>query len=191
MINEPAVPWVFRVQLEHTPSLNDPEGAADFYQALGTMVVAWSRLETHFLACVLNILATEATKGRSQKFPMAWDERTRIWKEAFCVSPALKQYEARALAFLAEIKEVQDDRNMLVHGFWEPFDVGVPVRSTLVVVRHKKGTINGVSHWRGTISTNHIIEVTQKADRLNIGLQMLSGILSVERGHPPPFARTL
>jgi hypothetical protein len=48
----PYTPWLFRIQLEHTPSLNDPKGSRDFYEALGVLVVAWGRLEGHFLACV-------------------------------------------------------------------------------------------------------------------------------------------
>jgi hypothetical protein len=34
----PDTPWLFRIQLEHTPSLNDPKGSRDFYEALGLLV---------------------------------------------------------------------------------------------------------------------------------------------------------
>jgi hypothetical protein len=119
-MEETPKPWLFRLQLEHTPSPNDPEGAAEFYQAIGTMIVAFGRLEMHFLACVLSILATEPTSELSQKLPMAWNERERIWTDAFRLAPALRTHETAALSFLEELKVVADDRNILVHGMWEP-----------------------------------------------------------------------
>jgi hypothetical protein len=186
----PYTPWLFRIQLEHTPSLNDPKGSRDFYEALGVLVVAWGRLEGHFLACVLAILATPATQGLGKKIPMAWDERKRIWSEAFGLSTSLQPYKAEADAFLLELEQVQDDRNKLIHGLWEPFRYTDPVSADLIVLRHEKGTSNGVSHWRGTISTTTILEVAREADRLNIALQKLSGILSAERGSPAPATYT-
>jgi hypothetical protein len=181
----PDMPWLFRVQSEHTPSLNDPKGSRDFYEALGVLVVAWGRLEGHFLACVLAILATPATQALGTKFPRVWDERKWIWSEAFRLSTSLQPYKAEADAFLLELEQVQDDRNMLIHGLWEPFRHTDPVSADLIVLRRAKGTSNGVSHWRGTISTIAILEVAREADRLNIALQKLSGILSAERGSSP------
>jgi hypothetical protein len=128
----PYTPWLFRIQLEHTPSLNDPKGSRDFYEALGVLVVAWGRLEGHFLACVLAILATPATQALGRKIPMAWDERKRIWSEAFRLSPSLQSYKAEADTFLLELEQVQDDRNMLIHGLWEPFGYTDPVSADLV-----------------------------------------------------------
>jgi hypothetical protein len=186
----PYTPWVFRVQLEHTPSFNDPKGSRDFYKALGVLVVAWGRLEGHFLACVLAILATPATQALGKKIPMAWDERKRIWSAAFSFSTSLQPYKAEADAFLVELEQVKDDRNMLIHGLWEPFEHTDPVSADLIVLRHEKGTSNGVSHWRGRISTATILEVAREADRLNIALQKLSGILSAESGSPPPATYT-
>jgi hypothetical protein len=186
----PDTPWRFRIQLEHTPSFNDPKGSRDFYEALGLLVVAWGRLDGHFLACVLAILATPATQALGEKMPMAWDERKKIWSKAFSLSTSLQPYKAEAHTFLLELEQVQDDRNRLIHGLWEPFRYTDPVSADLIVLRHEKGTSNGVSHWRGTMSTTNIIEVARKADRLNIALQKLSGILSAERGSPPPATYT-
>ena len=61
-------PAYIRLQLEHTPSPNDPEGAPRFYQALGTFVMAWGRLEGHFLSCLLDMIQTPAL-GLPQRFP--------------------------------------------------------------------------------------------------------------------------
>jgi hypothetical protein len=177
----PDMPWRFRIQLEHTPSFNDPKGSLISMKRFGLLVVAWGRLDGHFLACVLAILGAPATQALGKKMPMAWDERKKIWSEAFRLSTSLQPYKAEADVFLLEIEQVQDDRNRLIHGLWEPFGYTDPVSADLIVLRHEKGTSNGVSHWRGTISTTHILEVAREADRLNIALQKLSGIISAEQ----------
>ena len=61
---EPSKPLLFRHYLEHTPSPNDPEGASEFYQALGIFVMAFGRLEGHFLMCILRILTSQNLGGR-------------------------------------------------------------------------------------------------------------------------------
>jgi hypothetical protein len=187
-MEEPSKPWLFRIQIEHTPSFNDPIGAQQFYQALGTLIVAWGRLENHFLACVMAILATNATKDLSQKLPIAWTEREKIWKDAFCLSDDLRPHKLAALAFLAEMHDVAKARSKLVHGLWEPFNPTTPptpISIGLVVLSRKTETKNGVTHWRGNVATSQVIELYQTADRLNIELQALSGVLSARRGMPP------
>jgi len=188
-MEEPHKPWLFRIQLEHTPSLNDPIGAQQFYEALGALVVAWGRLENHFLGCIMAILATDATKDLSQKLPMAWTEREKIWKDAFCLSDDLRSHKQTALVFFAEMHAVAKARNKLIHGLWEPFNPAtppMPVSIGLMVLSHITGTKNGVRHWRGNVTTSQVIRIYQTADRLNIELQELSGILSARRGMPPP-----
>jgi hypothetical protein len=185
MEDEPK-PWLLRVQLDHTPSFNDPIGASEFYKALGIAVVAWGRLENHFLACIMAILANKETKWQAQKLPMAWAERERIWKDAFNMSPSLKPHEPAALAFLAEMHDVAEHRSRLVHGLWEPFNpptARLPISAGLVVLSHRKKTKCGVDFWRGSVGIVHLKEVSQEADRLNIELLALSAILTAAQ--PP------
>jgi hypothetical protein len=180
-MEETPKPWLFRFQLEHTPSPNDPKGAAEFYQALGTMVVAFGRLEMHFLACVLSMLATEPTNKLAQKLPMAWAERERIWRDAFHSSPALVEHETAALSFLKDLNIVSENRNKLVHGLWETFNRGPPVSAGLFVMRHEKKSKNGVTTWRGNVSTDDIKQVAVDADKLNMDLQAFSALLTAGR----------
>jgi hypothetical protein len=182
---ESATSWLFRLQLEHTPSPSDPKGSDEFYQNLGTLVVAFGRLENHYLACIMAILATAATKELSKKLPMSWEERGEIWRDAFANSAALKTHQAAAMEFFADFKETTKDRNKLIHGLWERFIPGSPVTAGLTVIRRKKGTRDGVYRWHGTVSTEQIKQVAREADQLNIKLQNLSAILIAERGQPP------
>jgi hypothetical protein len=184
-MEEPPNPWLFRLTLERTPSPYDPKGAGEFYQALGTMMVAWGRLEGHFLTCIITILATEATKSLSRKIPMTWQERARIWKDAFRLSPALKPHEPTALAFLEEIQDVAQDRHAIAHSLWERFNPGPPLSAGIILINHKKGTPDGIDFQRATITTDELNQIAQKASRLNIELQVFSAILIAERGPAP------
>lgn len=78
-----------------------------------------------------------------------------------------------------------DDRNRIVHGLWEGFNVGPPLNATTVSIKHKKGTQDCIELRRSIIALDQIIAVAQKASRLNIELHGLSAILSAERGPPP------
>jgi hypothetical protein len=197
MEDAPVKPFLFRLQLEHTPSPNDPPGARAFYRALGIMIVAWGRLEGHFLSCILVIMATEATRGLARKTPTAWEERTRIWKDAFRISPALKPHEPAALKFLTEIQDVAKDRHAIVHGLWERFNPISPtsplspISAGIVLIKHKKGTKDDIDFRRATFTIGQIREIAQKANRLNMELQTLTSILNAERGQPPQDVQTL
>jgi hypothetical protein len=182
---EPSKPLLFSLYLEHTPSPNDPVGASEFYQALGILVMAFGRLESHFLTCILHILQTPATSGLSTKLPQAWSEHAKIWKAAFRTSPALNLHKKDALNFLTEMQDVADYRNRIIHGLWEGFNIGLPLSAMNVSIKHKKGTTDGIELRRTIIALDQVIAVARKASRLNIELISLSSILEAERGRPP------
>jgi hypothetical protein len=180
-------PTLFRLALHHTPSPVDPEGAAELYQAIGTLIVAWGRLETHFLACIIAILQIPSTKGLSRKLPNAWDEWTKIWKDAFRISPDLKPYETTALQFLDEMQNVAELRNVIVHGLWEEFSAGPPVSAQVIRIKRRKDLPGGLEFFKSDPLTPRLVRsATQKASDLNIGLQTLSSILTALRGPLPP-----
>ena len=182
---EPLKPILIRLQLEHTPSPNDPEGAPAFYQALGIFVMAFGRLEGHFLMCILHILQTQATLGLSKKLPQALTEQAKIWTDAFRISPTLNSHEKDALDFLKEMQDVAVDRNRFVHGLWEGFNPGMPLSANNVSIKHRKETESGITFRRTTITINQLIMAAQKASRLNIALFPFSTLLAVEHGTPP------
>jgi hypothetical protein len=182
---EPLKPTLIRLQLEHTPSPNDPEGASEFYQALGIFVMAFGRLEGHFLMCILRILQTPATMGLSKILPQALTEQARIWADAFRISAALNQHEKDALDFLKEMQDAAIDRNRFVHGLWEGFNHGVPLSADNVSIKYVKKTIDSVALRRATITIDQLAKAAQRASRLNIALLPLSTLLAVEQGPPP------
>jgi hypothetical protein len=177
-------PWLLCLQLENTPSVHDPKGATEFYQALGTFIVAWGRLETHFIACILSIVATDATKELAQRIPNAWSKRSKIWQKAFRISSVLKPHEKEA-TFLEQMNAIAEIRHKLVHGFWEPFNHGEPTSINVHSIKHLTGSENGVDHSKMMITTFDLQQHTREADTLNIGLQRLSLLLKEARGPIP------
>jgi hypothetical protein len=185
---EPLKPTLIRLQLEHTPSLNDPGNAPEFYQALGQLVIAWGRLEAHLLACILNILQTPATAG--ERLPQFSAEHLKLWRDAFCESPALKPYEREAADFADRMQELAALRNPIIHGHWEPFNHTTPLTAGVINIKQAKGT-DIIEIKRIAVSTDRLLELAYEASKMNIELLRFSSILSVERGKPPPDVHTL
>jgi len=131
------------------------------------------------------IMATKATSGLAKKLPNAWDERKRIWKEAFRTSPALKPHEPDALKFLAELEDVAKDRHTIFHCSWERLNAGPPLNAKIAILRPTKGDKDSFDFSRETITINQVRGVAQKASRLNIELKPWSDLLSAQRGPLP------
>src|ERR1700682_3912862 len=99
-------PGMLRITVEHTPSPTDPEGADEFYKALGILIVAWGRLEGHFVVCLLMLLNLQGGKELGDQLPMPFDRRATVWRKAFETMPPLQPFRQIALTLLAEIKDV-------------------------------------------------------------------------------------
>jgi hypothetical protein len=70
----------FTINLEYTPSPNDPEGAHEFYMSLGILMIAWGRLDGHFSACVKTILDLADQPQFPKQIPWPWEQRANIWE---------------------------------------------------------------------------------------------------------------
>ena len=183
---EPLKPTLIRLQLEHTPSPNDPGNAPKFYQALGQLVIAWGRLEAHLLACILNILQTPATAGK--RLPRSSAEHLKLWRDAFYESPALKPYERETADFADRMQELADFRNPIIHGHWEPFDHITPLSADVLNIKEAKetDTFDGeerhiIEIKRITVSTDRLIELAYEASKMNIELLRFSSLSAGSR----------
>ena len=179
---------MLKITIEHTPSPSDPEGADEFYTALGILIVAWGRLEGHFVVCLLMLLNLPGGKALGDQLPMQFDRRATVWRKAFETMPALQAFRDVALDFLAEIKDVASDRNTVVHALWEPFAPNEPLTIDIVTIRHKNKTKDGLDVRRHTVTTAMLKEIGEKANRLNLTLTRLSQFLTRYRSsqNPPP-----
>jgi hypothetical protein len=179
---------MLRITIEHTPSPNDPEGADEFYKALGILIVAWGRLEGHFVACILMLLNLPGGNELGEKLPMAFDERATVWRKAFETMVRLQPFREDALRLLADIKDVASDRHTVVHALWEKFEPGDSLSIGTLTIKHKNKTKNGLETRRNRITTAMVKEVGQKANRLNLEMIPLSQFLTGYRSvtNPPP-----
>lgn len=179
---------LLRIAIEHTPSPTDPEGADEFYKALGILVVAWGRLEGHFVTCLLTLLNLPGGKELGERLPMQFDERATVWRKAFEKMVPLQPFRENALRLLEEIKDVASDRNAVVHALWEKFEPGEPLSIGILTIKHKNKTKNGLETRRNKVTTAMLREVGEKANRLNLTLIPLSTFLTWYRSemNPPP-----
>jgi hypothetical protein len=179
-------PIVIRYQLEHTPSPNDPEDAPRFYQALGIFVMAWGRLEAHFLACILDMIQTPRLQ-LSQKFPHNSDY-IKIWDDAFTKLP-LRDHQTEALEFSIRLSLLGDKRSKIIHGHWEPFNrPPVSVLSADVVTLRRKSKTEFKIH-RFSVNTDFLLDLAREASEMNMQLYKFKQIVSAVRGPRPSSAR--
>ena len=113
---------MLRITIEHTPSPTDPEGSDELYKALGIMIVAWGRLEGQFVVCLLMLLNLPGGKELGDQLPMPFDRRATMWRKAFETMAPLHPFKESALTLLEGIKDVADDRHLIVHALWEAFN---------------------------------------------------------------------
>jgi hypothetical protein len=181
-------PGLLRITIEHTPSPNDPEGADEFYKALGILIVAWGRLDGHFVACLLMLLNLPGGQELGERLPMSFDERAKAWRKAFETMAALQPFKENALQLLADIKDVATDRHAVAHALWEKFDRSEPISIGILTIKHKNKTRNGLETRRHTVTTAMLKAVGEKANRLNLDLIPLSRFLTQYRAalNPPP-----
>jgi hypothetical protein len=181
-------PGLLRITIEHTPSPNDPEGADEFYKALGILIVAWGRLEGQFVVCLLTLLNLPGGKELGERLPMTFDERATVWRKAFETMVPLQSFRENALLLLSEIKDVASDRNAVAHALWEKFEHSEPISIEIVTIKHKKGSKNGLETRRNTVTTAMLKEIGEKANNLNLAMAPLSYFLTWYRSslNPPP-----
>ncbi|HEY5279037.1 MAG TPA: hypothetical protein VIJ67_04725 [Pseudolabrys sp.] len=185
---EPPEPFLLRVNVEPTPSLNDPRGVDEFYKALGILMIAWGRLEGHFVVCLLTILAAPGGHLLGRNVPLQWSERAKMWRKAFDTLAPLQGMRPSASEFLTEIEDLAVDRNAIVHALWEPFDPGHPPSVGIVSIKKKIGVVDGLDIKRASITLATIRNIGSRMNELNLRLMDFSRFLTDwRRKEAPPF----
>jgi hypothetical protein len=184
-------PSLLRTYVEPAPSPTDPPGSGDFYAALGIAIVAWGRLEGHFTGTIVTILNIASHKRIGKRLPMKWERLVEVWRTAFETVPALAASRPMADRFIVQLDELAQYRNRLIHGYWELFDPGPPLRIDLTSVRAQKGTDAGMLFSRGSITIDWLQEFTTQVNQLNVALLELARPIMTLRGAPPKPLRRL
>jgi hypothetical protein len=179
------------VPVEATPSLNDPANADEFYRALGIAMVAWGRLEGHFISGLLLIINIRDHDNEGARLPMKWERQAELWNSAFEKMHALKPLQDEAHDFLKQMNELTQIRNAFSHALWEKFFAEPPIGMSFKSVRPKPGTGDTILVRVGGMTANGLLEFAQRAGELNFKLVRLTDALSELRGIAPPGAAIL
>ncbi len=178
-------PSLLRTYVEPAPSPSDPPGSGDFYAAIGIALVAWGRLEGHFTLLIITILNIASHRRIGKRLPMRWERLVEVWRTAFETVPALTASRPMAERFITQLDELAQLRNRLIHGYWELFDPGPPIRIELTSVRAHTGTEDGMLFTRGAITLNWLQQFATQANQLNLALLALGQPIMALRAAPP------
>jgi hypothetical protein len=177
------IPIGFKVPVGITPSSSDPPDADQFYHALGMAMVAWGRLEGHFITGLVLIISIEGHDFSDRRLPIKWEQQEKAWAHAFDSLEALKSLIASSNEFLKEMDDLAKDRNAFVHALWGRF-LTEPVRMDYRSLRPASGAMVGLRF--GEVSTDYLIGFVKRASELNMKLLLLTQALAAMRGAAPP-----
>ena len=151
-------------------------------------MVAIGRLENHFLSAVINIIGLPETAHLARRFPMAFSQRKEIWEKAFVSSSALRPMQSEAVAFIAQMADMSEDRRLIAHGQWGDFAPDEPLRIAVTILSHKEGTKYGIAVERAELSVDQVVTIADRANELNALLFRISKFIFAEREKigPPP-----
>jgi hypothetical protein len=151
--------------------------------------VAWGRLEGQFLACLMVVIQIANDKHIGTKLPMKIKPQADLWKDAFDRIPSIKPFKRAAVTFFAEFDDLSDDRNLMVHAFWEAFTPNSPLAIKILKIKAVSGAL--VETRRTSISINELGKFTAKANSLILDLTKILDALSRLHGVLHPDAQIL
>jgi hypothetical protein len=178
-------PTLLRITAHATPHKSDPPNAQEFYAALGKLIIAWGRLEGHFIGALLMILALPEASSFAEPLPLAWKRRKELWERAFDKIPALKAQQARANDFMGRLIDEVESRNFAAHAIWDEFKLSakeptIPGRTT----KPQRGRPNTIKVMDVDVSLSKLKQALALANQLNFELLELTTLLHSLR--PPP-----
>jgi hypothetical protein len=182
------IPIAFEVPVDVTPSTSDPLDADQFYHALGMAMVAWGRLEGHFISGLLLIISIDGHDFSNRRLPMKWEQQEKAWAHAFDRIDALKAMRASSNEFLKEMDDLAKDRNAFVHALWGRF-LSDPLRMDYRSLKSASKTMVGLR--LGEVSADYLIGFVKRASDLNMKLLPMTEALAKLRGLAPPGAARL
>ncbi len=169
--------YILVIPSENTPSHNDPYGAEVYYEAIGLLVVAWGRFESHFLVTCINILSLpEATAIddmlRNKWLPDAWVERAHYWRAAFSFLPSLQAYSEEANQLIDELLKTISECEGLGRGLWRDFSSLDPLTMDIITISQAD---TGVIHMKNvSVSIDRLASALETVNKLNDKLRSIS-----------------
>lgn len=192
--NPDAPPRMIRLRMEQVPFEGDPPDAVHIYAALGRMLVQWGRLEAIFNSVLLNILRMPEAAfliGRSLTAPLLprpLEQRRNLWTRAFRDMPLLNVYGMHAGIVDSRLADLGDERNLLIHAFWQNFSEQDGAVS-LGFINFRGRDATSVSLEYGAAGVTEIDDLTSRIFAVNEPLAII--VRYLESVSPPPSGAAL
>lgn len=167
------------LRIRSTPFAHDPEGAAQFYEALGRAVFLWGRFDACFsmaLLCIHNL--PETAPFREKELPIAWTKRSKYWRKAFNSIPRLAPFKRSAITFIDDVMEAVEDRHVLTHSNWDEMKiVDGQLKARARSMKPRKGDAEILEFRSYDVTLDTLAAIASTADALNTRLVPLTFFL--------------
>ncbi|HEV7265084.1 MAG TPA: hypothetical protein VGN83_09220 [Falsiroseomonas sp.] len=120
-LTPPAKVLILSIRGDGTPYHDDPSNAGEFYQAIGTLIVSWGRLEEHLVTDLLMIRKLPGAPKMPAGFPISFKQLSKYWRAAFGTMDVLQPIRERVLAFIEDAGKHIKSRNFAGHTMWRDF----------------------------------------------------------------------
>lgn len=159
----------------------------------GTIVTWWARIEGLLVFDLLSLrkLPDNAAYVAKERFPLSSGNLIRQWsrlQRRFSDADPARLEKLRKLA--DELREVAEDRNVLVHYFW-PYGSSDPTTLQLQTIKPQKGNEEVLEIRSAEITIQKLDSVNERMVRLYHALMVesLNLVLSINRILGPPQGR--
>ena len=107
--------------------LDNPNSAATALAAIGLVAASWARMEQHIDLILIQINKAEHSDEIVDLYtpyhPGTFDKKVKLLKQYFNRHPALAALKDPAIDAATGLKRIAEDRNILIHGILESFDL--------------------------------------------------------------------
>ena len=164
--NSPIIPY--RVSL--TPQ-TDPPNVEPIYASIGRIIVSWGLFENQLdfgLMSILRMPDAEPIRPRlisGEPIPISLKQKIKLWRKAFQRIPILADYRAPALTIIGHAKQLATRRDSIVHGNWNNFRLGDPMKIVGVHFRLKGNTVKMTEHVATEDGFNQIADAIRSLSR--------------------------
>jgi hypothetical protein len=129
------------IQAGTTPFQNDPSYAAEFYDAVGRVVLLWGKLEQSLDFLIVTALNIHAQTSPRRPFVIPLGRKLDLLKTLYSDCKELTPLERDVHSVAEGVRELGNQRHLIVHSNWLGFDDGPPPKLRMRHVGHKKGVV--------------------------------------------------
>jgi hypothetical protein len=129
------------IQAQTTPFQDDPSYAADFYEAVGRVVLLWGKLEQSLDFLVVTALNIHAQTSPRRTFVVPLGGKLDLLKTLYSDCKELTPLERDVHAAAEVIRGLGHQRHLIIHSNWLGFDDGPPPKLHMRHFGHNKGLV--------------------------------------------------